>query len=82
MNKKYLVLKKKMNYSVTLAVCEDLPTAMIHFEDIVNFEKRLRVFQSVDVDSYQTSFFKPTDDGKEEFAFVILIAEMENRNES
>lgn len=71
-----------MNYSVTLAACEDLPTALVHFESIVTFEKRLDVFRAVDVDAYQTSFFKQTDNGGEEFAFVILIAEMENQNES
>ena len=78
MKNKFLILKKRLNYSVTLGVFEDLPTALIHFESILTFEKRLAVFRTVEVDAYQTSFFKPTDNGGEEFAFVILIAEMES----
>lgn len=78
MKTKCAIIKRRLNYSVTLGTYDDVPTALIHLESICTFEKRATGFRMVENDAYQYSFFEESEIGDLEFVYTILIVSMED----
>lgn len=78
MKTKCAILKRRLNYSVTLGTYDDVPAALVDLESVCAYEKRTTGFRMIQNDAYQYSFFETSEIGDLEFVYTILIVVMED----